>query len=374
MPADPLPRSFLPCCRVQQPPRAERHKLFIGDLARSLLFPEGMRRIPLMLAVALLSSCGRPAIDPAPIRPTPAAPSPAADEQNPLLIIAVDVGQGDATLIVSPTGEAALIDAGPPGAGRDAVLPLLDSLGVTGLEFVIVTHFHEDHFGGVPELLEGPDGQVGTADDLDLKGGIYDRGELPSPPESPLFPLYAASIAGRRKTLHPGEPLRLGDVDLQALAAGGVLSDGTALDIGDPPDENAAGIPLLIEYAGFRMFIAGDITGGGGTEPFQTPDVETALGALVGDIDVLRAAHHGSHTSTNAAFLAATAPEAALISVGDGNDYGHPHRAVIERLLGAGIAVYQTERGWLKAEGPLVANGNVAIEVDRDGSWSVNAE
>ncbi|MBI4126275.1 MAG: hypothetical protein HY465_02155, partial [Deltaproteobacteria bacterium] len=91
------------------------------------------------------------------------------------------------------------------------------------------------------------------------------------------------------------------------------------------------------------------------------------LGPLVGDIDILRVGHHGSHTSTNANFLAATTPEVAIISVGDGNDYFHPHASVIDRLLEAGIEVYQTERGWTQNEAVHVAEGNVVIEIDHHG-------
>lgn len=326
-----------------------------------------MRRSLWIITVVLVASCGMPAPSPMP-RPNPSIPPPSADEGLPLRIIAVDVGQGDATLIIAPTGEALLVDAGPPGAGRDAILPLLQQAGINELTAIVVTHYHEDHFGGVAEVLAGPDAVRGTADDLVPTGGIYDRGEPQGPPESPRFPLYAASAAGHRRPAHPGEHLRLGDCDLEVVAAGGMLADGTAIDLGDPPDENAASIALLIEYAGFRMLIAGDVTGGGGDPPYRTPDVETALGPLIGDIDVLRVAHHGSQTSTNDAFLDATLPETAIISVGDENDHGHPHRAVVERLLDVGATVYQTERGWSDHAAPVISGGNITIDVDQTGN------
>lgn len=311
-----------------------------------------------------------PAIGSPPLSP-PAVSPPRIDASAPLQITVIDVGQGDATLIRAPTGEAILVDAGPPGAGTEAILPLLQALGIGALQGIVVTHSHEDHFGGVTEVLAGPDAAPGTADDCILTGGIYDRGEPLRPPESPRFPLYAASTAGHRQAVHPGEHLRLGGIDLEVVAAGGLLADGASIDLGDPPDENAASIALLIEYAGFRMLIAGDITGGGGEPPYQAPDVETELGPLIGDIDVLRVAHHGSQTSTNPAFLDALRPETAVISVGDNNDYGHPHRSVVERLLKRGIAVYQTERGWLDLDGPLIAQDDIVIEVDGEGNIEI---
>lgn len=288
-----------------------------------------------------------------------------------LRIIVMDVGQGDAALVIAPTGEAILVDAGPPGAGRGTVLPLLKEEGIEGLDAIVATHYHEDHIAGIPEVIAGEDGEMGTPDDIVPDGGVYDRGTPELAPEAPSFPLYEAAAAGRRHGAYPGMRIGLGDVDVEVVAAGGKLPDGTEVDLGEPPDENAASVALVIGYAGFRMFLGGDITGGGGNDPYQTPDVETPLGGIVGEIAVLKVSHHGSLTSTNAAFLAATSPEAAIISVGDGNDYFQPHRQVIERLAAAGATVYQTERGWLSLPGPFVTDGDVEIAVEEDGSYTV---
>ncbi len=276
-------------------------------------------------------------------------------------VAAIDVGQGDATLVVAPTGEAALIDAGPCGVGASAVREALANMGVASLDAMIVTHYHEDHFGGVPEVMGLLSG----------KGAVYDRGEPVRDPESPRFPLYESSAAGRRVALRPGDALRVGDVRLEAVAVGGLLPDGTEVDLGLPADENAASVAVLIRYGGFAMLVAADITGGGGNDPYGTPDVETPLAPFVGNIDVLRVAHHGSNTSTNRAFLEAVRPEAAIISVGDGNDHFHPHSSVIERLLEFGAEVFQTEKGWLSVDGPSVADGDIVIEVSSDGRYEI---
>lgn len=340
-------------------------------MAHRLLFSGDMHRAIVIGALSLAAACAvtAPALDPS----VPPTASSRSEDDGPLRVIAIDVGQGDATLVVAPSGEAILIDAGPPGAGKDAVLPLLQRLGIRELHHAIVTHYHEDHFGGFAEVLAGTDGLTGTVDDIRVTGDILDRGETGQTPESPLFPAYLEAAAERRRTISPGDQIPLGAARLFVAAAGGALVDGTFVDLGQPPDENAASIVLLIAFGDFRMLVAGDITGGCGTFA-TTPDVETPLGAAIGDVDVLRTAHHGSHTSTNAALLAATTPELAVISVGDGNDFSHPHASVVERLLDAGIPVIQTERGWTDIEGPTIADGDIVIEVFDDGRWEVRSD
>ncbi|MFA5810782.1 MAG: MBL fold metallo-hydrolase, partial [bacterium] len=286
---------------------------------------------------------------------------------EPLRIFVIDVGQGDATLIQAPSGEAMLVDAGPVGAGIGRVVPALASRKIAQLEYIVLTHFHDDHTGGLSEVLAGQDGLLGTADDITLKGEIYVRGTQEGSSYGDGAPLGAERAAPPERAALAGDRIGLGDCDVEVVAADGVLKDGIAIDLGDPPDENARSIALLISYKGFRMLIAADLTGGGNDPPYQTPDMETPLAPLIGDIDVLRVAHHGSHTSTNQAFLDATKPEVAIISVGDGNDFFHPHTSVIDQLIDAGVSVYQTERGYLDRDGPVVADGDVTIEVKADG-------
>ncbi len=90
-----------------------------------------------------------------------------------LFIHCLDVGQGDATLIVSPTGQTMLVDAGNNGMGEDKVLPLLDNLNITSLDYIIATHYHADHVGGIDEVVDSLS--------IDSIGVIYDRGGLIAP-------------------------------------------------------------------------------------------------------------------------------------------------------------------------------------------------
>lgn len=330
-----------------------------------------MTRLIGIIAILLtLAACG-----PLPDRDLLARLHPERDPQETLAgdgaarILFADVGQGDAALIVAPDGRTMLVDAGTEEAARDRLLPLLADEGIDALERIVVTHYHADHVGGVPALIAGPDGEPDTEDDLVPRGGFHDRGEPEDDAAPDRFALYAAAAAGRRQTAHPGDRLDLGAVAVAVVAANGELADGTAVDLGEPVDENAAGIVLVIEFAGVRLFLGGDCTGGGD----RSPDVESALAPIVGDIDILKVSHHGSRTSTNATFLEATTPEAAIISVGDDNDHGHPHAEVIDRLLAAGVALYQTERGSLVHDAPIVAGGPIAVTIEVDGSWWIDA-
>jgi len=332
-----------------------------------------MRLWTALLLVTALAACGSPAeLDRDLFFDGSGSPGSVADiaPKTPLRVTVLDVGQGDAILIETPSGESALIDSGPPGAGQ-AVLDYLRMRGIDAFAHVIITHDHIDHTGGLWEILSGFDGSFGTPDDIMVEGHIYDIGQLYDEDGEPEHERQEAYAAYDRETAYAGEHIELGDCDLEVVAADARLSDGSQLDAGTPPDENARSVVVLLRYAGFRMLLAGDVTGGGGDPPYETPDIETAIGGIAGDIDVLKVAHHGSNTSTNAQFLALAEPETAIISVGDGNDHFHPHPSVIARLLDAGLRVYQTESGWLERDGPTVADGNVVLEVDDDGDYRI---
>ncbi|MBI4365548.1 MAG: MBL fold metallo-hydrolase [Deltaproteobacteria bacterium] len=299
--------------------------------------------------------------------PAAAAPltTPVAEEsaRGALRITALAIGQGDATLLESPDGLAALIDAGPPGAGAGIVLPYLAARGIQRLHITIASHYDSDHIGGMAEVFHGPDQIPQTADDL-LPEACWDRGGA-IPDDHPASRLYADRRVPCHHVLSPGERIGLGsEVAITVLAVNGRFADGREVPL-DPADENAHSAALLIQYGDFLYLTAGDLPGGGGKPPYETIDLETPLLPLLPRLQVLHVSHHGSRTATTAALLQAAAPRAAIISAGEANPYGHPHPSIVERLLAAQIPIYLTEQGREDLPAAIsVAGGPIVVETD----------
>lgn len=260
-------------------------------------------------------------------------PLASASSAPPLRILAMDVGQGDSTLVIGPLGKTMLIDAGPVLSGI--------SLDIAHLNWILSTHYDADHIGGLGEIIKGPDQTSGTGDDLFPLNGFFDRGDF-TDKETPAYDEYRELTTSERHTVTPGLAFDLGGgAKARAIVVNGHYEDGRSIHL-NPDEENEASIGLLITHGDFRYFTAGDLTGGG-TSREETKDLETSAGEIIGDIDVLHLSHHGSRASTHESFLNLVTPEAAIISAGKENDYGHPHPEVLERLKNAGTTIYRTD-------------------------------
>lgn len=285
-----------------------------------------MKQLLVTLAACLIG-CGSPlAIDRSLLLENLATAEKPAAEWTKLIVL--DIGQGDAAVLIAPSGETALIDTGPPERGAAAVLEVLVEQAVERVAYLIISHHHADHEGSLPALRNH---------------SIFSQTQMIDPESAQV-----------------GATMHLGDVSIRTLGANGQMGD--ALFASDDP--NALSVALFIEYGAFTYLTAGDLTGGGGNPPYQTIDLETPLAELAGDVDILHVNHHGSHTSTNQNLLDGVTPEAAVISVGDQNDFFHPHPSVINRLLAARVSIYQTERGWLtdeEAGAVTIINGHLCI-------------
>lgn len=262
-----------------------------------------------------------------------------------LTIHHINVGQGDATLIQHSNGKTVLIDAGNTGKGKNAVLPFLQTLGVTSLDYLVASHYHADHIGGLDEVIESLS--------PDSIRSVLDRGSNQPMPTTKAFSQYwsAADNTNRHSQIALGQTIELLDnVSLRCLA-----TDGVVLNYGDvqnsSKDENNLSVAWLLssKYSiggktyTFKYFTGGDCGGVTGTYA----NLETPLAAVVGDVDAMKINHHGSRYSTNQTFLDSLQPEAVVISVGDRNTYGHPAQETLDRLQHAQSVrfVYQTENG-----------------------------
>jgi len=259
----------------------------------------------------------------------------------------LNVGQADATLIKSPTGKTMLIDGGNTGAGDTIICPYLNAMGITRLNYVVCSHYHYDHMGGLDEVMYG----IGVAN-IDT---VFDRGRDAPLPDNSGFNEYetAANATGRRKRITLGNTLNLGGgVTLKCVATNGeVINYGSVSNA--TSSENDLSIGWLLNYDSFQYFTGGDL--GGDTTYYA--DNETPLAAQVGDVDAMKINHHGSRYSTNHTFLDSLRPEVAFISVGDNNSYGHPTQTLLNRLVAARCFIYQTQLG----AGGTVASWRAAI-------------
>ncbi|MDX1566845.1 MAG: ComEC/Rec2 family competence protein [Longimicrobiales bacterium] len=256
-----------------------------------------------------------------------------------LEIVAIDVGQGDALAIRSPRGRWILVDTGPRSptfdAGDRRVLPYLRRAGVRRLEALILTHPDLDHIGGAPAVLRGME-----------VAGVLDPGRIAAkaPFEDVLVAAEDEGVAWWPAATHPS-------LELDGIAIR-VLHPSVGDEVGPPlEDANDASVVLLLTWGRFRALLTGDA---------PAAVEEEAVRRISGPVQLLKVGHHGSQTSTSRRFLEALRPEAALISVGFRNRYGHPHPRVVERLVGAGTRLFRTDR-----------DGTVVIRARDDGSWSV---
>jgi beta-lactamase superfamily II metal-dependent hydrolase len=269
-----------------------------------------------------------------------------------LRIVHIDVGQGDATLIVGPA-RTLLFDGGVTGSGTE-IRAVLDALGISSIDYFVAGHYHADHIGAIDEVING-----GIA----LNLAAYDRGGSYS---SQAFTHYTTAVGAKRSTITVNQQIDLGGgCVLTCVAVNGATPNGSVT----PTDENARSVALVLRYGAFDYFIASDLSGGGSS----TADVESLLASSAGDVDVLHVGHHGSTTSTNQTLVDTLKPEQAVISLGDGNSYGHPTQGVLDRLDAAATVdtIWQTEAGTGATAAKVRVGGDITFLTDGN-TYSVN--
>ncbi|EYB68744.1 DNA internalization-related competence protein ComEC/Rec2 [Deinococcus phoenicis] len=229
-------------------------------------------------------------------------------------IVFLDVGQGDSTLI--RTGHLNVLVDGGGSVGSDydvgtrTVVPALRALGVRSLNVVVATHADTDHIEGLSGVLRA-----------------LPVGELWIGQRKTDDPVLTALLDVAREEGVPVREIRRGDR---------IQADGVTLTVLWPQgrvwstEDNNNSLALTVETRGFRTALLGDL-----------PDPAEAL-IGVGDLDLLKAAHHGSRHSTGEAILKESTPADVLISVGR-NTYGHPHPDVLARIAEAGAKVWRTD-------------------------------
>jgi competence protein ComEC len=241
----------------------------------------------------------------------------ATKPEGPLRIYFLDVEGGQSTLVVSPSGQSLLIDAGWPGHdGRDAdrIMAAANQAGLKQIDYVLITHYHRDHVGGVPQLVDGI--KVGTF--LDHGPNLED-----SEVTRTDYAAYEKAIAGHaRVVVKPGWGVPIKGIEVRVLtAAGDHISDplpgageANPYCAGEPSppvdnSENARSVGVLITYGHFRFLDLGDLT--------KKKELELACpNNMIGAVDLFLVTHHGLDQSNAKALVWALHPRVAVMNNG----------------------------------------------------------
>lgn len=265
---------------------------------------------------------------------------------RPLTVTFLDVGQGDAIVIETPQRRTIVVDAGgklffdeepwqmrrdPFDVGEDIVLPFLRHKGVRTVDYLVMSHGDADHIGGMQALVEnvpvryfvrGPD----TPDPSEVEQNLL------AALRAKNVPVYRA-VSGTGWELEEGLYWQFVQPDPERIPS---------------DDRNAQSVVLRLSYKGRSLLLTGDAD-------------QAAEKAMLGKwnippVDLLKAGHHGSDTSTGEEWLREVRPKVTVLSVGENNRYNHPHPDVVERLRQAGSKIYRTDH-----------HGGIVVRIDSGG-------
>jgi competence protein ComEC len=253
-------------------------------------------------------------------------PRPVQHPRDAMLFEAIDVGQGDSLLLITPDGKTLLVDGGGFGGGprqapqefdigEEVVSPALWARGIRRLDVVALSHTHSDHMGGLAAVLRN-----------------FHPAELwvgNNPPSASYDALLreAADLRVRTHELRSGDGLRLGAAQVNVLAPLPSYQPG-------PSPANNDSMVLRVVYGQTSVLLEGDA---------EAPVEEAMLSEAGLASTLLKVGHHGSVSSTTPEFLARVAPKWAVISCGLRNRFGHPRPEILAELEQSHVRTFSTD-------------------------------
>lgn len=262
------------------------------------------------------------------------------DYSSKLILHFIDVNQGDSTFIEFPNGETSLIDAGSRGAG-DKVVSYLNNLGVKKIDYLIATHPHEDHIGGLPKVIRN-----------------FDISKVYMPDKTSntlIFEELLKEIKNKhlKITLGKGKDIIMDEGKLKYSIL--------APNRNDYSITNDFSIVTKVDYMDNSIIITGD------AEKNSERDILNENYNLKADI--LKVGHHGGSTSSIEEFLNEIKPEYSVISVGRDNSYGHPHSETLDRLNKIDTTIMRTDK---LGDIVFISNGKEVTFIENTASENKN--
>lgn len=249
-------------------------------------------------------------------------PEPEAPKLDDLKATFIDVGQGDSEFLQLPDGKTMLIDAGEVVSGS-TVVDHLKGLGVKKIDYLVGSHPHSDHVGGLADVIDEFD--IGEVWIPDASEGTEVYGEF----------LDAVEAKGCKvKKAEAGETFVGGDAGYEINVIG-PKADAQSEDMND------YSVVLRVTYGDTSMLFTGDAA------------ASDIVADNPGHVDVLKAAHHGSETGTSDDLMSSLSPSIVVLSYGEGNDYGHPSQSTLDAIAAVGAESYGT-----------AVNGNITVTSD----------
>lgn len=282
----------------------------------------------LVVLIPLCSGCGSREETTASFRKQTREEAPKAQPQikpsGRLTVSFIDVGQGDAALLQLPNGQVMLIDAGTNQSGG-VVVSYLEQQGIRRIDYLVATHPHEDHIGGMDQVINA-----------------FGIGSVFMPKVTTNTESFEAVLQALKER---GKKITVAKAGVRVISQPGFQVSFLAPCGSGYEELNDWSVVTRVQFGQTAFLLTGDA---------QTESEQEMLSSGANlQADVLKVGHHGSHNSSSWAFLKAVSPRYAVISVGAGNDYGHPHQITLSRLSSIGARVYRTD-----------LNGTVVITSD----------